>query len=65
MQIHLDLGAKRSVGLHWGTFAISDESLDQPPQDLALAARAKGLKDGEFTVMAIGETRYLPSRSKP
>ena len=65
VQIHLDLGAKRSVGLHWGTFAISDESLDQPPQDLALAARAKGLKDGEFTVMAIGETRFLPARSKP
>lgn len=65
VQIHRDLGAKRSVGLHWGTFEISDESLDQPPRDLAQTVRAQGLQDDDFSVMAIGETRFLKRRPAP
>ena len=65
VQIHRDLGAKRSVGIHWGTFEMSDESLDQPPKDLATAAAAQGLKTQDFTVMAIGETRQLLARRAP
>ena len=62
VQIHQDLKAKRSVGIHWGTFALTDEPLDQPPKDLAAALREKGLAQDTFTVMAIGETRILPKR---
>ncbi len=65
VQIHQDLGAKRSVGVHWGTFELTDEPLDQPPQDLAAARAAKGLKDDDFSVMAVGETRFLPARPAP
>jgi N-acyl-phosphatidylethanolamine-hydrolysing phospholipase D len=65
VQIHKDLQAKRSVGVHWGTFALTDEPLDQPPQDLATAVREQNLAQGEFTVMAIGETRRVPSRKAP
>lgn len=65
VQIHLDLKAKRSVGIHWGVFELTDESLDQPPQDLADATKLHQLRADEFTVMAIGETRLLPSRTKP
>ena len=61
VQIHRDLNAKTSIGIHWGTFLLSDESADQPPKDLAIAAQ--GLGPGAFTVMAIGETRQLPRRS--
>ena len=42
VQIHQDLKAKRSVGVHWGTFSMTDEALDQPPRDLAVAARDRG-----------------------
>ncbi len=61
VQIHRDLNAKTSIGIHWGTFLLSDESADQPPKDLAIAAQ--GLAPGAFTVMAIGQTRQLPRRS--
>lgn len=63
VQIHLDVHAKRSIGIHWGTFELTDESLDEPPRQLAEARRAKGLADDAFTVMAIGETRKLPRRA--
>lgn len=65
VQVHQDLGAKRSIGVHWGTFKLSDEALDQPPKDLAAARRQQGLPDDAFGVMAIGETRFLPPRPRP
>jgi N-acyl-phosphatidylethanolamine-hydrolysing phospholipase D len=62
VQVHLDLQAKRSIGVHWGTFELTDEPLDQPPLDLAIARQAKGLLQHEFDVMAIGQTVKLPKR---
>lgn len=62
VQVHKDLGAKRSIGVHWGTFNLSDEALDQPPIDLAIARTAAKMKDDEFSVMAIGETRRFAAR---
>ena len=63
VQIHVDLGAKRSVGVHWGTFELTDESLDTPPRALAEARAAKGLADEQFFVIAVGETRQLARRT--
>ena len=62
VQIHLDIHAKQSIGIHWGTFELTDESLDAPPRDLADARRAKGVADDAFVVLALGETRKLPKR---
>jgi N-acyl-phosphatidylethanolamine-hydrolysing phospholipase D len=62
VQIHLDLGARRSIGIHWGTFQLTDEALDEPPRALAAAAREQGLADDAFTVMAVGETRRFARR---
>ena len=39
VRIHLDVLATRSIGIHWGTFQLNDESLDQPQKALARAAR--------------------------
>ena len=63
VQVHLDLAAKLSIGVHWGTFELTDESLDEPPRHLAEARRAKGLPDESFVTLAIGETRKLPRRT--
>jgi N-acyl-phosphatidylethanolamine-hydrolysing phospholipase D len=64
VQVHKDIGAKRSIGVHWGTFNLSDEALDQPPIDLAIARDAAKMKEDEFSVMAIGETRRFARRRR-
>ena len=62
VKIHRDLGAKRSLGVHWGTFELTDEALDEPPRSLAEQRRAQGVADEDFFVMAVGETRRLARR---
>jgi len=62
LNIHADLGAKRSLGVHWGTFELTDEALDEPPRQLALQRPARGLTEAEFFTLAIGETRRIPPR---
>lgn len=63
IKIHRDLNAKRSLGVHWGTFELTDEPLDEPPQVLAAQRTAQGLADDEFFVLAIGQTHRLPRRA--
>jgi len=62
VQIHLDLGAKRSVGVHWGTFELSDEPLDHAITALPLARTRLGVSEEAFSLMAIGQTRRLAPR---
>jgi len=62
VRIHRELRARRSLGVHWGTFSLTDEALDQPPKDLAAARKAQGVADDAFFTLAIGETRKLPAR---
>jgi N-acyl-phosphatidylethanolamine-hydrolysing phospholipase D len=63
VRIHLDLVAASSIGIHWGTFQLTDESLDEPPRALTRAVQARGLAADAFTVMAIGQTRRFPRRA--
>jgi len=62
VRIFLDLGAKTAIAVHWGTFRLTDEPLDQPPRDLADARRRHGLEEKDFAALAIGETRRLARR---
>jgi len=62
VKIHRDLGAKRSLGVHWGTFELTDEALDEPPRVLVQERLDQGVTEHEFFVHAIGQTRRLPPR---
>jgi N-acyl-phosphatidylethanolamine-hydrolysing phospholipase D len=65
VQIHRDLGARLSLGVHWGTFDLSDEAPDQPPVDLTTAREQQAVASDSFFVMAVGQTRVLPRRGTP
>jgi len=64
LRIHADVGAKRSLGIHWGVFELSDEALDEPPRKLAEVREAQGMPEEDFFTVAVGETRRLASRFK-
>jgi N-acyl-phosphatidylethanolamine-hydrolysing phospholipase D len=64
VKIHQDLRARHSVAMHWGTFILTDEPLDEPPQRLAAARRAAGIAPETFFVMKHGETRKLAGMLK-
>ncbi|MBV9783797.1 MAG: MBL fold metallo-hydrolase [Acidisphaera sp.] len=51
---HHALGARRSIGMHFGTFQLTDEPIDAPVRDLE-AARGSA----RFGVLGFGETRIL------
>ncbi len=59
VQVHKDLGAKYSVGVHWGVFELADDSLDEPPQALSVARVSAGVPAENFFVLKLGETRRL------
>lgn len=58
-QIHRDIGAKLSIGIHWGSFELTDEPLDQPIGALAKALNKYGLKKDEFVLFQHGQTKFF------
>ncbi|MCA9687377.1 MAG: MBL fold metallo-hydrolase, partial [Myxococcales bacterium] len=59
VQAFEDLGARRFVAMHWGTFKLTDEPLDLPPQALCEAWAERGLADARREIPAIGQTLRL------
>ena len=54
-----DLGARRIVAMHWGTFKLTDEPLDEPPRLFREDATARGLDQRVARIAAAGETITL------
>lgn len=54
-----DLGARLLCAMHWGTFKLTDEPLDEPPRLLEAARQREGIPAEQVWVAAIGETRGL------
>jgi L-ascorbate metabolism protein UlaG (beta-lactamase superfamily) len=59
VQIMKDLGAKRAIAVHWGTWMLTDEALDLPPKHLAEALKKYSVEPSRFAVFKNGETRKL------
>jgi N-acyl-phosphatidylethanolamine-hydrolysing phospholipase D len=57
VQAGLALRARRLVAMHFGTFDLSDEPLDEPPPRFRAAASKAGYAADATWVLRIGETR--------
>lgn len=65
VQAAVDLGARRALGMHFGTFDLSDEPLDEPPRRFLQAATDTGLGTESAWILSIGETRRFADASAP
>lgn len=54
--VHRDLRARRSLGVHWGTFQLTDEPLDQAARDLVAARTKHGVGEEEFVTIRHGQS---------
>jgi N-acyl-phosphatidylethanolamine-hydrolysing phospholipase D len=52
-----ELRGQRLLGVHFGTFDLSDEPLDEPPRRFRDAAEAAGYGSAQTWILRIGETR--------
>jgi N-acyl-phosphatidylethanolamine-hydrolysing phospholipase D len=52
-----DLRAQRVLGIHWGTYDLTDEPLGEPPLRFRAALGAAGLREEQGWVFRVGETR--------
>lgn len=58
------LGASRSIGMHWGTFRLSNEAYFTPPRLLAAAMACTG-QSGRFDTVPLGQPVAIAPYASP
>ena len=59
VQAHLDLEASESIGMHFGTFPMTAEGIDEPLRALEEACRARSVPLLRFRALRFGESVRL------
>jgi L-ascorbate metabolism protein UlaG (beta-lactamase superfamily) len=54
VQLHREVGVRRSIAIHWGVFELADDALDEPPRLLGDALTQAGMRPDEFMLLPIG-----------
>ena len=57
LRLYADVRAERFVAIHWGTFNLAEEPIDEPPRRLEAEARRLNLDLDRVWVLKHGETR--------
>ncbi|OCF42487.1 hypothetical protein I317_03732 [Kwoniella heveanensis CBS 569] len=56
VRMALQMHVKKSVGVHWGTWLMSDEAYNKPPLDLEIARQKLDVTEDQFCVLPAGKT---------
>ena len=56
VQAHLDLEASESIGMHFGTFQLTTEGIDEPLRALEKACRARHTPPLHYRTIGFGES---------
>src|SRR2546426_10096468 len=59
VQAHLDLAARQSIAMHFGTLQLTPEGIDEPVRELAQALRERGVPAERFRTVEVGESVYI------
>jgi L-ascorbate metabolism protein UlaG (beta-lactamase superfamily) len=62
VRAHRELEARFSVAIHFGTFRLSEEAIDEPVAALQAALQEHGVSAAAFRVPGFGETLYRRDR---
>lgn len=65
VKILTDLGATQALGLHWGTFQLTDEARDAPVKALRAALDAADVPELAFPALAPGEVLRMEAPPRP
>ena len=58
VNIFIETKCKKALGIHWGTWVLTEEPVLEPPRKLKEALAKKGMPtEGVFDVCDIGESR--------
>ena len=60
VQAHQDLRSRKSIGIHFGTFRLTAERIDEPIELLAKETKMAGLKEEDFIAAEFGDPVVLP-----
>jgi len=56
VQSHLDVGSRESIGMHFGTFQLTTEGIDEPVRALEQARQAHHIPESSFRALRFGES---------
>jgi L-ascorbate metabolism protein UlaG (beta-lactamase superfamily) len=59
VQAHLDLAARQSIAMHFGTFQLTPEGIEEPARELAKALQERGVPAERFRAVEVGESLRL------
>ena len=65
VQAFLDLGARDFLAMHWGTFKLTDEPLDEPPRRLRAEWARRGLSEAHLWILPVAGTWASPHAELP
>ena len=54
VQAHVDLESRDSIGMHFGTFPLTSEGIDEPVRALERAREHQGIAESRFRVLEGG-----------
>jgi N-acyl-phosphatidylethanolamine-hydrolysing phospholipase D len=66
VSIHLDIESRQSVGMHWGTWILTNEDVYEPPLKLKQEVARRNIESSSFIALNHGQTfATSPVASKP
>ena len=65
VRIYETLKPAMALGVHWGTFQLTFEPINDPPQQLQAVKRARGIAPGRFVATEAGQSFSVPRLAAP
>jgi L-ascorbate metabolism protein UlaG (beta-lactamase superfamily) len=59
VNIFIDTKCKRALGMHWGTWVLTEEPVLEPPELLKTALGRKGIPTSAFETLDIGQSQEI------